>query len=50
MWILGLQKTRLHKIRVSKGPPTVPLTQILRNPVFLKSQNPRNAGTHGSKV
>ena len=29
----------------SRGPPTVPLMQILRNVVFLKSQNPRNVGT-----
>jgi hypothetical protein len=31
--------------RVIRGPPTVPLTQILRNAVFFKSQNPRKAGT-----
>ena len=31
--------------RVSRGPTTVPITQILRNAVFLKSQNPRYAGT-----
>jgi hypothetical protein len=31
--------------RVSRRPATVPLMQILRNAVFLKSQNPRNAGT-----
>ena len=31
--------------RVSRGPPTVPLTRISRNTVFSKSQNPRKAGT-----
>ena len=31
--------------RVSRGPPTVPLTQILRNAVFFKFQNPRKART-----
>ena len=30
---------------VSRGPPTVPLMQISRSAVFLKSQNLRNAGT-----
>ena len=35
----------MENFRVSRGPPTVPLTRILRNVVFLKSQNPRNAGT-----
>ena len=30
---------------VSRGHPTVPLTQISRNAVFFKSQNPRKAGT-----
>ena len=30
---------------VSKGPPTVPLTQILCNAVFFKSQNANKAGT-----
>ena len=29
---------------ISWGPPTVPLTQIMRNSVFLNSQNPHNAG------
>ena len=29
----------------SRGPPTVPITQISRNAVFLKSQNPCNGGT-----
>ena len=30
---------------VSRGSPTVQLTQILHNAVFFKSQNPRKAGT-----
>ena len=30
---------------VSRGPPTVQLTQIFSNAVFFKSQNPRKAGT-----
>ena len=30
---------------VSRGSPTVPLTQISCNAVFFKSQNPRKAGT-----
>ena len=29
---------------VSRGPPTVPLTQISHNTVFFKSQNPRKVG------
>ena len=35
---------QLGDFRVSKEPPTVPLTRILRNAVFFKSQNPRKAG------
>ena len=31
--------------RVSRGPPTVPLTWISHNAVISKSQNPRKAGT-----
>jgi hypothetical protein len=31
--------------RVSRGPSTVPQTQISRNAVFFKSQNLRKAGT-----
>ena len=30
---------------ISRGPSTVPLTRILRNVVFSKSQNPRKVGT-----
>ena len=37
--------TQVGDFRVSRGPPTVPLTQILCNTFFFKSQNPRNAGT-----
>ena len=37
--------TQVGDFCVSRGPPTVPLTWISRNAVFLKSQNPRNAGT-----
>ena len=35
---------QVGNFRVSSGPPTVPLTRILRNAVFFKSQNPRKAG------
>ena len=35
---------------VSKGPPTVPLTQILCHAVFFKSQNLRKVGTLCSKI
>ena len=35
----------LGDFRVSRGPPTVPLTRILRNAIFFKSQNLRKAGT-----
>ena len=41
-WIPLLQQGDFH---VSRGPPTVPLTQISRNAVFFKSQNPRKVGT-----
>ena len=30
-------------LRVSRGPPTVPLTQISGNALFFESQNPRKA-------
>ena len=36
---------QMEDFRVSRGPPTVPLTQILRTAAFLKSQNPSNSGT-----
>ena len=39
---MNVQVGDFHIIR---GPPTVLLTQILRNTVFFKSQNPRKAGT-----
>ena len=32
-------------LRISRGPPTVPLTQILCNAVSFNSKNPRKTGT-----
>ena len=44
--VLAYVRASGEDFRVSRGPPTVPLTWILRNLVFLKFQNPGNAGTH----
>ena len=41
-WLMYAQ---VEDFCVSRGPPTVPLMQILRNTVFFKSQNPDKAGT-----
>ena len=41
-WLMYVQ---VGDFCVSRGPPTVPLTQISRNTVFFKSQNPHMAGT-----
>ena len=40
-----LMYTQVGDFRISRGPPTVPLTQILHNTVFFKSQNPNKART-----
>ena len=40
-WLMGI----LGDFRVSRGPPTLQLTQILRNAFFFKSQYLRKAGT-----
>ena len=40
-WLMYAQ---VGDFRIGSGPPTVPITQILRNAVFFKSQNPRKRG------
>ena len=40
-WLMNAQ---VGDFSISRGPPSVPLTQISRKAVFVKSQNPRTQG------